>query len=543
MDYEGVSPLADSCIRLVHQKARRTFNRISPENKRWIDLEDVVQDGFIEAWEASQRYESAQDYRARYSTYLYRGLDMLFSAKYAIPLRQQKRVTRLTELDAPIPGSDNTPDVPAHDVSPERMFQAISGVIRVCYAIPPAALTFLLGVIMTETGRIRRRNADDISCIPGACRDYGVTRQDMDLVMASFEGKGLVLEGVVRATVKLGEDDAKVLECVECVGKFSLADARAGRYSATSLTCSGCLKKLADSDEKNTCFGRRKMVQHNRTVTEGYSEADSECRLHCRDRAACVRYIEDKEKRMSKNVSNLDVDLEDVDFSDVEAEDTEATTDETEEDEAAAESDEKPVKATKKTAAKKAAPAKETKKAPAKETKKAPAKETKVTKNKAVKDAPKATKAPAKVAATKKAAPVKEAKPAKVAKEKGRKGRTQKSAEKVDPKVALKEGLIKLDDQGRDLPFKPGSMMRYCLEAALEPGGATEKKLEAEVIKLGYDFKFQRSVLLSGKSGDSSLRPYPSTHVWKAEAKDGRIYVSDVKRIAYYARLARIDGK
>jgi hypothetical protein len=47
---------------------------------------------------------------------------------------------------------------------------------------------------------------------------------------------------------------------------------------------------------------------------------------------------------------------------------------------------------------------------------------------------------------------------------------------------------------------------------------------------------------MSGKSGDSSLRPYPSTHTWVAEVKGERIIVSNVKRIAFYAKMARIQG-
>lgn len=516
MATRGVSPLVDSCAGLIHQKAFRTFRRISPENKRWIDLEDVIQDGIIEAWEASQRYDKTKG--TRFSTYLYRGIDMSLSARYAIPLRQKKRVTTLTELDAPIPGTDMMPEVETSEASPEQLFQAVSGLVCVCSIIPPVAVSFLLGVIVSESGLIRRRTADDIACIPEACRELGVLRQDIDLVMASAHARGLVLEGVVRSSV-VAEEDIKVLECIECRIKFSLSDVRQGLYSATSLTCSVCLKKISAAGAENTCFGRKKELHNNRTVTEGYSEADAECRLHCRDRAACVRFIQVKEKRMAKKVPDMDVELEDVDFTDVEAEDTDtATTDDAEA--------EAPAKSTKK-AAKSAG-----KKSAAKKATKAPAKETKPAKSAAKKVA----KAPAKSAAKK---------AAKSDKSKGT--RTPKSSEPIDPKVALKEGLIKLDEHGRDLPFKAGSMMRWCLEQALEPGGVTEKEMEAKVIKLGYDYKFQRTVLLSGKSGDSSLRPYPSTHTWKAEAtgegKDARITVSNVKRIAFYKRMARIDGR
>jgi ATP-dependent exoDNAse (exonuclease V) beta subunit len=207
------------------------------------------------------------------------------------------------------------------------------------------------------------------------------------------------------------------------------------------------------------------------------------------------------------NTENIETELEDVSFEDVEAEDTEATT------EAEPES----------TGSK----GKKAAKAHAKETKPAKAEKT-------------AKTAKGKTAKPAKGDKAKKVKKAKSDKPKG--ARTQKSSEKIDPKQALKDGLIKLDDKGRDLPFKAGSVMRECIEQALNRGGVEEKVLEKQVIKLGYDWKFQRAVLVSGRSGDSSLRPYPTTHTWDVEEKNGRIIVSNVKRIAFYKRMARIDG-
>ena len=194
-----------------------------------------------------------------------------FSAAYGIPLRQQKRVAALTELDAPIPGEDTYRDLPTKAPSQEYLsFQAASGLVKVFGAVPPAAADFLLAVIGCETAKIRRRTADDIACIPVACRQFGVERQDLDMVLASPWARGVVLEGVLRSTVSIGHEDAKVLECLDCRGMFSLNDARQGRYSATSLTCAPCLKKLSSPESQSTCFGRRKVVNKNKTVTEGF---------------------------------------------------------------------------------------------------------------------------------------------------------------------------------------------------------------------------------------------------------------------------------
>lgn len=511
-----VNGLVDSCARMVRRKALGTFRQLSPENRRWIDLEDVIQDGFIAAWEASKRYR--RDRGTKYSSYLWRGLDMALSGRYWVPLRMQKRVGHLTELDAQISEeSETTIDLPARGPSAEEIFQAVSGLIRVACSVPPAALFYLMEVITAEDGRILRRTADDIACIPEACRRFGVRRSDVDIILASSYARGLVVEGVVKASTA-DEEDMKVLECRDCRGRFSLRDAREGRYSPTSLACTSCLDKLAASGPEKSCFGRKKVVGLDRTVTEGYSEADTECRLHCPDRVACRRRIQGREKNMSTIVEDVSVDLEDVDFSDIEGDEPEVTEEPAKPaKDAKAAKDTKPVKVAKEPkAVKDAKPAKTAKQAKAAK----PAKEAKAVK------------------AVKAVKPVKEVKAVKAE----RKGRSAKSTEKIDPKEALKKGLITLDAKGRDLPFKTGSFMRWALEQALQPGGVTLKAIEKEAIKLNYDADFQLKVMLSGESGNSSLRPYPSTHTWKVEQdeKSGRIRVYDVKRIAYYERMPRL---
>jgi hypothetical protein len=546
-----VSPLVDSCQRLIHQKAFRTYHRIAPENRRWIDPEDVIQDGIIAAWEAEQRYKKNRG--AKFSTYLYNGLDMLFSGKYTVPLRQKKRQASLLELDAPLQLEDGSTalhesisDDEHPSQSPDKMFEAISGVLRVCHSIPPSALSFFLQVITDETGRIlrrdivdknkqlRRRNVDFIGCIPETCRRYKVTREDLALVMASGYAKGIVVDGVVKSAEHLGEDDAKVLECLECRELFSLNDARAGRYSATSLTCSACLRGLHQIGPDNSCFGRRKVVKNGRTAAEGYSEADVECRLHCRDRAACRKYIEEREKGMAESVDNLELEseLEGVDFSDIEEEEEVPEVEPETKKPATSKKAVKPA-ATKTVKAAKAAPAKAAK--PTKTVKAAPAKAVKATKTvKAAKNVKKA--APAKAA---KAAPAK-----RLRAEPGH-AKTPRNTPsgKIDPKVALKKGLIKLDAKGRDLPYKDGSVMRYYLEQALQPGGVSEDSLEKWAMKNGYDHRYQRAVLVSGQNGGTAVRPYATTHTWKVEVKNGRIRVYDLKRIAYYKKIGRLFKK
>jgi hypothetical protein len=255
---------------------------------------------------------------------------------------------------------------------------------------------------------------------------------------------------------------------------------------------------------------------------------------------------------MTEDMGNIELesDLEGIDFGDIETDDEIVGI--------GAADDEK--KAAPKPATRKAAPAKAAaaKVAAAKKaaSKKAAAKAA------PVKAAP--AKAAAKKAASAKAAPVKAA-PAKAAAKKAAPKRavvkeapakkraagnpkTERVAPegKMDPRSALKQGLIKLDDQGRDMPFKPGSAMRWYLEQALLPGGVTEATLEKNAIKMGYDHRYQRAVLVSGQNGGTSGRPYATTHTWNIEVTEGknpRIMASNLKRIAFYKKIGRLFKK
>lgn len=123
--------------------------------------------------------------------------------------------------------------------------------------------------------------------------------------------------------------------------------------------------------------------------------------------------------------------------------------------------------------------------------------------------------------------------------------RAVKSTEKILPSSTEGKALIEknLDEDGRDLPFKKNSMLRYLVTQAIQAGGIKLEALEKEIKKAGYDLKYMLPVLKSGESGNSSLRPYPSTHSWTFEEKNGAIKITNMKRVACYAKMARIDGR
>jgi|GEM_PF-5300292 len=507
---KNASHSIDSCAGLIALKASKTYRGISPENKRWVDLEDVMQEGLLEAWRAEQHFDPSHN--VKYSTYLFRGLDMAYSATYHIPFRQQKRVLNgLVEMDSPT-ATGKTFDLPSDGANQEQVQSAVSEFMAVCRAVDADAVAFLLQFVLDDgkfRGHIRRRDAAAVDQIRRACSRLGVSRETFQFIHVNAAAKKQVLNEMKNlASSQSDPSMVNILECGQCRTKFSMADVKAGLYVITSLLCSDCLKKMKDSDADLTCFGKRKEVINNRTVIEGFSEDDVECRLHCRDRVACKIYSE-RGKSMSKSAVD---ELEDVDFGDIDVdEDVQQELDDVDERPAKSKSSKKDAKAAKSKKQSKAKPEKAAKAKPEKAAKAKP--------EKAAKTAAKSAKKEAKTKSTRKS----------------------KSTAKIDPKAA--KDRIQLDEEGRDLPFKASSMMRYALVQALKPGGADEKSLEKFVVGKGFNWKFQRAVLLSGKSGDSSLRPYPSTHTWKVEQKDGRIRVWDVKRVAFYEKMARIDGR
>src|ERR1035438_4605171 len=58
----GISEEIDSCAGLITQSANRTYRRIAPEHKRWIDPEDILQDGLLAAVLSQKKYNGLQVY-------------------------------------------------------------------------------------------------------------------------------------------------------------------------------------------------------------------------------------------------------------------------------------------------------------------------------------------------------------------------------------------------------------------------------------------------------------------------------------------------
>lgn len=506
----SVSPAVDSCARMIIQKAQQTYAQIPAENKRYIDFEDVLQEGLLAAWKAEQTFNPK---KSKYSTYVFNGLKQINQGLLA-PFRQAKRnaTNGMVELDAPIVGTENAcRELIATDVLPSEVQETVATLLAVIYAADSKAQQMILEVVAGKW-RFHPRYMKVAHRLRRLVRFHKATERDFNLLWSNPEVKSQVIEGMARLT-NIEAADSRLLLCGECGKLFSLNDVREGRYVASSLACSECLTKLQGRPVNSTCFGKAEVVQDDRVLRQGFSESNAACRLHCRDRVACKIYAAKRGRHMTGEQAVLDgMELGDVELPEVV---------------------EKAV-STKKAKVKAKAGLKLVDKGTAKAK---VAKADKPVKGKA--KVAKADKPVAKVAKT--------AKKAKKAPATERKPRTKKSAAKIDPHSERGKALVKanLDDKGRDLPFKNPSNLRKMFVYALKTGRTlAEMNAKAKSLDLkSGDPTYQLAVLRALKSGESSLRPYPSTHVWKLTEDAGQFHIHGVKRIACYERMARLDGR
>jgi hypothetical protein len=493
---------------MIVQKAQQTYARIPEENKRYIDFEDVLQEGLIAAWKAEQSFNPK---KSKYSTYVFNGLDQINSGLLA-PFRQAKRnaTTGLVELDAPVEGTQNARlDIEDVEALPSEIQEAVDVLLVVFWAADSKVQQMMLEVASGKL-RFHPRYLKLARRLRKLVRLHQASERHFNLLCSNQDVKAQVIEGMARLT-NIEATDARLLLCGECGKLFSLTDVRQGRYVASSLACSECLTKMQGRSVNSTCFGKAKVVQDGRVLRQGFSESNAACRLHCRDRVACKIYAAKRGRHMTGEQAVLDgFEVGDV----VIPEDVE-----------------------------KAVPTKK-----AKAPKKAGLKLVDKGKAKAAGSGKTVKAKVKKVAKTEKSAKaVKTVKKAKKAAAPERKPRTKKSAAKIDPHSERGRELVKanLDDKGRDLPFKNPSNLRKMFVYALKTGRTlAEMNAKAKSLDLkSGDPTFQLAVLRSLKSGESSLRPYPTTHVWKLTEDAGQFHIHGVKRIACYERMARLDGR
>lgn len=288
----------ESCTGLIVKQANKAYNRLSQDHKRWVDPEDLIQDGRLAAVQlvvgrkAKMLPDGTVDLATgphytnklgtKYSTYLYTGLDWYLDKNYYTPMRQQKRtIGNLVELDAPLPDRESTIQVASSEPIQDTALDAVMAFVTLCQSLEAKAVIWLTAGLLFGKSR---SGYPVIPAIRQAVTVTGVQYDQLKILIKSPLARTKVLTMLEKdATIDLGtEADSRVLECSECEGQFSLIAIRQGRFFPESMTCRTCYRKLQTAPVEKSCFGKIKTTEH-----EGFSTDDPECRLHCIDRR-CV---------------------------------------------------------------------------------------------------------------------------------------------------------------------------------------------------------------------------------------------------------------
>src|SRR5579872_357228 len=96
---KGVSKNVDGCAGLISQAANRTYYGLPNNHKRWMDPEDLIQEGLTEAVGAERRWKRTGG--AKYSSYLYEGLKFRYAHIRSAVLTEKRSTRELLELDKP----------------------------------------------------------------------------------------------------------------------------------------------------------------------------------------------------------------------------------------------------------------------------------------------------------------------------------------------------------------------------------------------------------------------------------------------------------
>lgn len=503
----SISANIDSCRAMIAKGARLAYSRIGPAHSRWLDQEDLEQEGLLAAFQAEGTYRPGAG--NKYSTHLYQALAWAFS-RIGSALRKPMRDGVVLELDRPVSWlSQDEQEVTGADllaVEPELLPEELNcadSFVALTRAVPDAAKVVLIrGFLFGQPGKpdseVCARIGQEAARLSIGVADLRLVSTTCGLCRGAEE-RGMVREGgavlrqecahqkirkniLTRVATDVMMEEAteasqalRCLECVECYGKFALFDVREGRFCVDSMTCHLCLKQSAKQD--------------GRCVGQEYNPEAVECSTHCRDRRAC--------RHLSKETKMTADELNDDDFKDIDGKA------EPKKPEASKES--KP-----KAAAKPKAEAKPAKKAADK-----PVKE------KAEKPAAKAEKKekPAAKPAKKEAAKKAEKPAAKPKKEK-------------EPEEAPPKGCTKW-------PFRSGSIMLSVFQTFCD--GVTPeqlKKVKREVEKRAEQADPPRDpknswalmlrVMQSGRNGKTAES---CTHTWKIDASGGGFRIYNVKQV------------
>lgn len=324
----GISKRVAGCVALIAQKAASAHSRLAESHRRWIDPDDLVQDGLVRALEIDKHHYK-RGRGTKFSTYLFRGLDWEFQGLNASLNLPKRRLDdgALVELDKPISDdskrarelTDAKSDDALSRLACVNAFLSLSKTLR--HKNEEALVVLIRGLLFADT---RRATPELCSEIKYWADKQGVAMNDLRQVVDEDIRKKL-LNLMVRDVIMSegAEESIRLLECVECGGQFSIAAIRENRFFVSTMTCKACYRKLQRSPSDVSCFGKVKTLKH-----EGRSDDDIECKLHCPDRAVCSDFTKGRIKMSEKKaVDTVDDDFVDLDTAEGKSKATQAKAD------------------------------------------------------------------------------------------------------------------------------------------------------------------------------------------------------------------------
>lgn len=501
-------PLIQSVVPMVYKKSNAVYNkRISRADRRWIDPEDVIQEGLLAAFLAQEPGAWSETGGAKFSTYAFKRIDMEHRRRITEKqARASRKLDTIVELDRQDPETNITLDVA--DTKAHADTSVIEcDFIELCSRVSGEAVIMLIRGLLCDDficeHHVRAKTL--LAEIREALSDTGLTRGSLSQLASNKESKVSILWKLsTDANIEVSAMEARILQCIECDSKFNLQDVRNENFFVDTSTCRKCYLKLAALPATVSCFGKVKRVYESKgkpgvtKVIEGFSANDTECAVHCQDRAVCKKFIQENKKVVSEEA--VDAALDDLDLDEIEQEVSESV-------EAAAPK-------AKKSKAEAAKPVKKKKPAAVEPVAKKSAKVVgkKVAPVKAAKNAEKPVKAVAKKKAT--VTPI------------------SKGSKKVEKPIkvakAKKEPVLKADSEpvpdkykeqvGERWPHKAGSMMRAAFQLSLK--GIKKSELQKQVEAINHDFALVYRVLQKNQS---------ATHSWRLVDENNFLRLYDVR--------------
>jgi hypothetical protein len=169
-------PQVQNYTRLVTQKAWAAWRKLPPQPRRWVDLEDLIQDGLLFA--KSNVVPKFRPHRANFTTFLSICLDQFYSRQLAAYFTAKRNKCQLVSVDAVMYRLFENDEL-------EQEVQSVE-IIKKLSSVASPTLRHSLKNWLLLKGKIHfhsERFSDAKIEMQALSKRYGFTRQDMEFLL------------------------------------------------------------------------------------------------------------------------------------------------------------------------------------------------------------------------------------------------------------------------------------------------------------------------------------------------------------------------